>query len=119
MPLAAGVTMLDLARELALPVLVVARGALGTINHTLLTLEALASRGIPLAGVVLSHGPDAALAAGRREPRLAARAPSARGSSASCRPSPIPPPPTARRSSGPSRAGGIPFAPRSDSLPPA
>jgi len=56
-PLAAGVHMLDLARELELPVLVVARGALGTINHTLLTLEALADRGIPLAGVVLSHGP--------------------------------------------------------------
>jgi dethiobiotin synthetase len=56
-PLAAGVTVLDLARELELPVLVVARGALGTINHTLLTLEALAARSIPLAGVVLSHGP--------------------------------------------------------------
>jgi dethiobiotin synthetase len=56
-PLAAGVSMLDLARELELPALVVARGALGTINHTLLTLEALAGRGIPLAGVVVSHGP--------------------------------------------------------------
>jgi dethiobiotin synthetase len=78
-PLAPGVAMADLALELALPVLVVARGALGTINHTLLTLEALASRGIALAGVVLSHGasalsaPDAANLAWLREalgPRL-------------------------------------------------
>lgn len=56
-PLEAGFSMLDLARELALPVLLVARGALGTINHTLLSLRALEGRGVPLAGVVLSHGP--------------------------------------------------------------
>ena len=56
-PLASGVHMLDLAGELELPALVVARGALGTINHTLLTLEALEARGLSLAGVVLSHGP--------------------------------------------------------------
>jgi dethiobiotin synthetase len=54
-PLAEGFTMADLARELALPVLVVARASLGTINHTLLTVEALARRGLPLAGVVVSH----------------------------------------------------------------
>jgi dethiobiotin synthetase len=54
-PLAGRFTMADLARELGLPVLVVARGALGTINHTLLTLEALAQRGLPCAGVVVSH----------------------------------------------------------------
>jgi len=65
-PLAEGTRMADLARELALPVLVVARAALGTINHTLLTLEAAASRGLTLAGVVVSHAggplsePDAA-----------------------------------------------------------
>jgi dethiobiotin synthetase len=54
-PLAEGFTMADLARELGLGVLVVARGALGTINHTLLTLEALDRRGLPCAGVVISH----------------------------------------------------------------
>jgi dethiobiotin synthetase len=54
-PLAPGVSMADLAAELGLPVLLVARGRLGTINHTLLTLEALERRGIALAGVVLSH----------------------------------------------------------------
>lgn len=54
-PAAEGVTMADLAAEWALPLLVVARAALGTINHTLLTLEAAERRGLPLAGVVVSH----------------------------------------------------------------
>jgi dethiobiotin synthetase len=54
-PLARGIAMAELARELALPVVVVARAALGTINHTLLTLEACRSRGLPVAGVVISH----------------------------------------------------------------
>ncbi|MEB3184698.1 MAG: dethiobiotin synthase [Cyanobacteriota bacterium] len=39
-----------------LPVLLVARSGLGTLNHTLLSLEALQHRGIPLLGVVL-NGP--------------------------------------------------------------
>ena len=39
-----------------LPVVVVARSTLGTINHTLLTLEALRSRKIPVLGVVI-NGP--------------------------------------------------------------
>ena len=34
----------------------VARASLGTINHTRLTLEAAAARGLALAGVVVSHG---------------------------------------------------------------
>lgn len=48
-------TMADLAAELDLPVVLSARAALGTINHTLLTLEAMERRGLPLAGVVISH----------------------------------------------------------------
>ena len=52
-------TMLDLMRALALPVLVVARGALGTINHTLLTLRALRTAGLRVMGVVLNDA-DAA-----------------------------------------------------------
>lgn len=61
-PAASGVTMADLAEQLALPLLVVARAALGTINHTLLTLEAARARGLPVAGVIVSHcdGPLAA-----------------------------------------------------------
>lgn len=55
-PLRDDFAMADLAGELALPLLVVARAALGTINHTLLTLEAAAARGLRVAGVVVSHG---------------------------------------------------------------
>ena len=47
--------MADLARSLGLPLLIVARGALGTINHTRLTLEAAAARSLPVIGVVISH----------------------------------------------------------------
>jgi dethiobiotin synthetase len=54
-PTHARATMADLAARLELPVLVVARAALGTINHTRLTLEALEGRGLPLLGVVISH----------------------------------------------------------------
>jgi dethiobiotin synthetase len=54
-PIAEGFSMADLALGLGLPLLVVARAALGTINHTLLTLEAAEQRGLRLAGVVISH----------------------------------------------------------------
>ena len=47
--------MADLARELDLPLLVVARGRLGTVNHTRLTLEAAEARGLEVFGVVISH----------------------------------------------------------------
>ncbi|HEY8494502.1 MAG TPA: dethiobiotin synthase [Myxococcota bacterium] len=57
-PITDGCSMAELAGELGLPLLVVARGALGTVNHTRLTLEAAASRGLPVAGVVISHGPQ-------------------------------------------------------------
>ncbi len=50
--------MSDLIRALALPVLIVARSTLGTINHTLLTLEALRRREIPVVGVVMVGPPD-------------------------------------------------------------
>jgi dethiobiotin synthetase len=56
-------TMADLAATLELPLLVVARGALGTINHTRLTLEAARARGIPVLGVVVSHAGGALSAA--------------------------------------------------------
>lgn len=52
-PLAPGATMADLMARFALPVILVARTALGTINHTLLSLEALRGRGLRIAGVVL------------------------------------------------------------------
>ena len=49
-------TMADLAAHLALPVILVSRHYLGSINHTLLSLEVLRQRGIPCAGVVYSGG---------------------------------------------------------------
>ncbi len=58
----AGVTLRDLAADLDAAVLVVAAAGLGTLNHTALTLEALAARGVPCAGVVIgswSVRPDA------------------------------------------------------------
>ena len=45
--------MLDLMRRVGLPVVVAARTALGTINHTLLTLAALHAAHLKIRGVVL------------------------------------------------------------------
>ena len=60
-----GFTMAELARTLRLPVLVVVEAGLGTLNATALTLEALAHRGLELAGLVIGAWPD--------EPGLAER----------------------------------------------
>ncbi|MCG7593498.1 dethiobiotin synthase [Mycobacterium sp. C3-094] len=54
---AGGVTLRDLAAELAAPVLIVVAAGLGTLNHTALTLEALAARNIPCAGLVIGSWP--------------------------------------------------------------
>jgi dethiobiotin synthetase len=45
--------MLDLARHLGFPVLIAARAALGTINHTLLTVRALRCAKMPVKGIVM------------------------------------------------------------------
>ncbi|MCP4038023.1 MAG: dethiobiotin synthase [bacterium] len=55
-PTAIGCDMGDLAQQLELPLVVVARMGLGTINHTLLTLGEIDRRGLALAGVILSEG---------------------------------------------------------------
>ena len=49
-----GTLLATFFQRLALPCVVVAASTLGTINHTLLTLEALRARGIAVAGVVLN-----------------------------------------------------------------
>jgi dethiobiotin synthetase len=56
-PLTAGYLVRDLARDLALPVVVAARPGLGTINHTLLTVEGAHAAGLIVAGVVLTPWP--------------------------------------------------------------
>ncbi|GAC1646697.1 MAG: dethiobiotin synthase [Mycobacterium sp.] len=71
-----GVTLRDLASDLAASVLIVVSPGLGTLNHTSLTLEALAAQGIACSGVVIGSWPrDPGVAeAGNREAlgRLAA-----------------------------------------------
>lgn len=53
-PLSGTLLVADLAKELGWPLLVVARAGLGTINHTLLTLEAARTRGLKVAGWVIN-----------------------------------------------------------------
>jgi len=48
-----GTMLVDLVAGMRLPVLLTARSTLGTINHTLLSLEALRLRDVEVAGVVL------------------------------------------------------------------
>jgi dethiobiotin synthetase len=52
-PYAPSVTGADLAHALGLPILLVARTALGTINHVALSVNELRRRALPLAGLVL------------------------------------------------------------------
>jgi dethiobiotin synthetase len=54
---AGGVTLRDLAVELGAAALVAVTAELGTLNHTALTLEALAVRGVSCAGVVIGSWP--------------------------------------------------------------
>ena len=58
MPLTAKGNFLDLAARLSLPVLIVARPGLGTINHTLLTVMAIRQRKLPIAGIVINYAQD-------------------------------------------------------------
>ncbi|HEV3228601.1 MAG TPA: dethiobiotin synthase [Solirubrobacteraceae bacterium] len=53
-----GYSVRDLARELALPVIVAARAGLGTISHSLLTLEAARAGGLDVRAVVLTPWPE-------------------------------------------------------------
>jgi len=57
-PLAKNYEVREWARDLALPVVVVARGTLGTLNHTLLTVESISSAGNTCAGIVVNAGPE-------------------------------------------------------------
>lgn len=54
-PLTENVDVLDLAKEFALPVIIVARAGLGTINHTLLTIDAVRKARLTLAGVIICN----------------------------------------------------------------
>lgn len=54
-PLTKEVFVVDLIARLGLPLIIVARPGLGTLNHTLLTIRCAESRKIPIIGVVLNH----------------------------------------------------------------
>lgn len=53
-PLNESLLVVDLIQHLRLPVILVSRHYLGSINHTLLSLEVLFNRGIPVAGIVFN-----------------------------------------------------------------
>lgn len=57
-PLAGGLLVADLVRELELPLLVVAKPGLGTINHTVLTCFAAQQIGLTVAGVIINGMPE-------------------------------------------------------------
>lgn len=73
-PLAPRATVADLMRRLGLPVVVVAHAGLGTLNHTLLTVEALRHRRLRVLGVVLNRtAPGSVTLAERTNARELAR----------------------------------------------
>ncbi len=67
--------VIHLAMLCRLPVVIVARADLGTINHTLLTLHAARSAGLAVAGVIVNRYPrgDAGAAASTNPEQIAAR----------------------------------------------
>ena len=54
-PLKADYLVLDLIKEMQLPLIIVSRFSLGTLNHTLLTLKAAQVAKIEVAGIILNH----------------------------------------------------------------
>jgi len=69
-PLTEGLLIADLIRFLSLPVLVVARPGLGTVNHTLLTCFAAGNLGIKVRGVLINKFPEKPGIAEESAPRL-------------------------------------------------
>lgn len=57
-PLTTGYLVRDLAVDLGLPLVIAARPGLGTISHTLLTIEAARAAGLTIAAVVMTPWPE-------------------------------------------------------------
>ncbi len=55
-PLTRTFLQIDQLKDWMMPIILVARSGLGTLNHTLLTIEALKNRGVPIMGLIL-NGP--------------------------------------------------------------
>lgn len=66
-PLTATMTMADLIGDWALPILLVARAGLGTLNHTLLSIEAAQRRRLKIGGIILNQSRSS----GQRDPSVA------------------------------------------------
>ncbi len=64
--------MADLASDLGLPLLIVTRPDLGTLNHTALTVESARRRGIDVIGIVINRFPPSPGLAERTNPELIA-----------------------------------------------
>ena len=60
-PITREYAVVDLIRDLGLPAVVVARYQLGTLNHTLMTVDTLKQNGIPVRGVVFNQTESEAL----------------------------------------------------------
>lgn len=71
-PLAGGLLMSDLAAHLGLPIAVVARPGLGTINHTLLTTFSARNLGLEVKGVIINRYPESPDQAAEYAPHLIA-----------------------------------------------
>jgi dethiobiotin synthetase len=63
-PIKKDYTVLDLARDFGLPIIVVARPDLGTINHTMLTVNYAIREGLTVSGIIINHSqpPEGSLA---------------------------------------------------------
>jgi len=73
-PITEAYNVADLAGRFGLPLVIVARASLGTINHTLLTLEAARHRNLKVAGVVLNrYRADSATLAEETNPEVIAQ----------------------------------------------
>jgi dethiobiotin synthase len=57
-PLNENELMIDLMKRFCLPVVIVVRSGLGTINHTLLTVEVLRNRGVKILGIIMNGEPN-------------------------------------------------------------
>jgi len=55
-PLAKNYLVVDLIKELRIPAIIITRPVLGTVNHTLLTIEALKLRKVPVSGFIVNYG---------------------------------------------------------------
>lgn len=70
-PITRDYEVVDLMRDLDLPAVVVARHQLGTLNHTLMTLDTLKENWVPVRGVIFNRtGPEALDAIEQNQPRL-------------------------------------------------